>query len=120
LPRSFCGCRSSFFSESEGDAIPTLPASSVWLEHDGVKLNRRPSPAHLAPLAGRGRIASAMPTGRANARPMTGSASSGAIRVRGSHRAHLCSEFAEAAPHPNPLRASFARLDPAKSGERET
>src|SRR5258708_2702729 len=84
----------------------------VKLEHDGVKLNRRPSPAHLAPLAGRGRIASAMPTGRANARPMTGSASSGAIRVRGSHRAHLCSEFAEAAPHPNPL--------PAKSGERVT
>ncbi len=29
----------------------------------------------------------------------------------GGHRAHLCSEFAEAAPHPNPL--------PAKSGERE-
>jgi len=23
------------------------------------------------------------------------------------------------APHPNPLRASFARLDPAQSGERE-
>src|SRR6266446_1284840 len=34
-----------------------------------------------------------------------------AIRVRGSHRVHLCPEFAEAAPHPNPL--------PAKSGERE-
>src|SRR6266404_4422075 len=26
---------------------------------------------------------------------------------------------AERAPHPDPLRASFARLDPAKSGERE-
>jgi hypothetical protein len=34
-------------------------------------------------------------------------------------RAHPCSEFAEAAPHRNPLRGSFARLDPAKSGERE-
>ena len=41
-----------------------------------------------------------------------------AIRVRGSHRARRCSEFAEAAPHPNPLGASFARLGPAKSGER--
>jgi len=39
--------------------------------------------------------------------------------VRGTIREHLCSAFAEAAPHPNPLRASFARLDPAKSGERE-
>jgi len=29
------------------------------------------------------------------------------------------SEFAEAAPHPNPLRASFARLDPARMRERE-
>jgi peptide/nickel transport system ATP-binding protein len=27
--------------------------------------------------------------------------------------------LSEAAPHPNPLRASFARLDPAKGGERE-
>ena len=27
--------------------------------------------------------------------------------------------LADAAPHPNPLRASSARLDPAKSGERE-
>jgi len=33
----------------------------------------------------------------------------------GSQRVQL----AERAPHPNPLRASFARLDPAKSGERE-
>jgi hypothetical protein len=41
-------------------------------------------PPNFAPLfAGRDRIASAMPTGRANARPMTGSASSGAIRVMG-------------------------------------
>src|ERR1700690_931368 len=32
----------------------------------------------------------------------------------------LSSEFAEAAPHSNPLRASFARLDPAKSGARES
>src|SRR6266446_575428 len=43
-----------------------------------------------------------MPTGRANARPMTGSASSGAIRVRGSRRTHLCSEFAETGPSPQP------------------
>src|SRR5258705_11846939 len=27
--------------------------------------------------------------------------------------------LAEGAPHPDPLRASFARLDPAKSWERE-
>src|SRR5258708_33263107 len=60
------------------------------LEHDDVELNRRRSPTHLSPLAGRGRIASAMPTGRANARPMTGSASSGAIRVRGvTARTHV-------------------------------
>jgi len=28
-------------------------------------------------------------------------------------------ELAVRAPHPNPLRASFARLDPVKNGERE-
>jgi hypothetical protein len=33
------------------------------------------------------------------------------VRIWGTHRAHLCSEFAETAPHPNPL--------PAKSGARE-
>jgi hypothetical protein len=38
------------------------------------------------------------------------------IRVRGTIRE---SEYAVGAPHPNPLRASFARLDPAKSGARE-
>jgi hypothetical protein len=61
---------------------------------------------HLAPLAGRGGIAS-----------------SDAIRVRGtigeSERVDGESERADRAPHPNPLRASFARLDPAKSGARE-
>src|SRR2546427_821424 len=36
-----------------------------------------------------------------------------------SPRVLFATEYAEAAPHPNPLRASFARLDPAKSGERE-
>jgi hypothetical protein len=77
------------------------------LEHDCFELNRRGCLGHLAPLAGRGRIASAMPS---------------IVRCNpgeGSHRAQLCSEFAKAAPHPNPLRASFARLDPAKSGARE-
>jgi hypothetical protein len=38
------------------------------------------------------------------------------IRVKGIFRE---SKFVEAAPHPSPLRASFARLDPAKSGARE-
>jgi hypothetical protein len=38
-----------------------------------------------------------------------------AIRVRGTIRE---SEFVESPPHPNPLRESFARLDPA-SGARE-
>jgi peptide/nickel transport system ATP-binding protein len=39
-----------------------------------------------------------------------------AIRVRGAIREF---DYAETAPHPNPLRASFARLDPVKNGERE-
>jgi len=39
----------------------------------------------------------------------------GAIRVRGRLRE---SELGATPPHPNPLRASFARLVPA-SGERE-
>jgi len=37
-------------------------------------------------------------------------------RVRGAIRE---SGYAENPPHPNPLRASFARLDPAR-GERES
>jgi hypothetical protein len=37
------------------------------------------------------------------------------IRVRGTIREH---ESVETPPHPDPLRASFARLDPA-SGARE-
>jgi hypothetical protein len=49
--------------------------------------------SHLAPLAGRGRIASL-----------------DAIRVRGLS-ANSSLEFADRAPHPNPL--------PAKSGARE-
>jgi hypothetical protein len=40
------------------------------------------------------------------------------IRVRG-YRSIIWTGLAERAPHPNPLRASFARLDPAKSGARE-
>jgi hypothetical protein len=40
------------------------------------------------------------------------------VRVRG-YRSIVGSQFAEGAPHPSPLRASFARLDPVKSGERE-
>jgi hypothetical protein len=39
-----------------------------------------------------------------------------ARRVRGTIRE---SEPVERASHPDPLRASFARLDPAKSGARE-
>jgi ATP-dependent DNA helicase UvrD/PcrA len=39
-----------------------------------------------------------------------------AIRVRGAIRESVP---VERAPHPNPLRASFARLDPVKNGERE-
>jgi hypothetical protein len=33
------------------------------------------------------------------------------IRVRGSYRAHLCSEFAEAAPHPSPLIPNPSNCD---------
>jgi hypothetical protein len=40
------------------------------------------------------------------------------IRVRG-YRPIVRSQLAERAPHPDPLRASFARLDPVKDGERE-
>jgi len=95
---------------ADGEAVwfwhPLLVLNSRRLERDGFELNRRGRFAHLAPLAGRGRIASAMPTGRANARPMTGSASSGAIRVRGTIREH---ESVETPPHPDPLPASGAR-----------
>jgi hypothetical protein len=45
-------------------------------------------------------------------------ASSGAIRVRGAPHLRRQNSRTEA-PHPDPLRASFARLDPAKSGARE-
>jgi len=60
----------------------------------------RDASLYLSPPAGRGRIALA-------------------IRVRGAIRAlpFLPRSLIEA--HPNPPRASFARLDPAKSGERE-
>src|SRR5258706_3588436 len=74
----------------------TTPASSRQadlLEHDGLELNRRQRSGHLAPLAGRGR--------------------SRRLRVRGTLRE---SERGESLPHPNPLRASFARLDPAQAG----
>src|SRR5437867_2519079 len=58
-----------------------------------------PQLLHLAPLAGRGRnrIARCDPG-------------------EGDYPRVWC---VESAPHPNPLRASFARLDPAKSGARE-
>jgi hypothetical protein len=55
--------------------------------------------SNLAPPAGRGRIALA-------------------IRVRG-YRSIDRTQFADGAPHPDPPRASFARLDPVKNGERE-
>src|SRR5882757_2015556 len=109
----------------------SAPARAVSMLRRGVLLARStPIPraqsamgacgiasCHLAPLAGRGRIASAMPTGRANARPMTGSASSGAIRVRGTLRAFASFEFAEAAPHPNPLRSELRSSRPQERGE---
>ncbi len=44
---------------------------------------------------------------------------SDAIRVRGTFREQFVTVLAARAPHPDPLRASFARLDPAKGGERE-
>src|SRR5689334_22842834 len=78
---------------------PTSPSNAiVWSRKRGGSVVRAASVmvmsfglVHLAPLAGRGRIAS-----------------QDAIRVSGTLRE---SECAEAAPHPNPL--------PAKSGERE-
>src|SRR6266404_5929799 len=42
-----------------------------------------------------------------------------AIRVRGVTARIYVRNLQRQAPHPDPLRASFARLDPAKSGERE-
>src|SRR5439155_984507 len=52
--------------------------------------------SYLAPLAGRGR------TLREAESPGEG------------YRSIVRSRFAEGAPHPDPLRASFARLDPAQ------
>src|SRR5260370_40575498 len=89
------------------------------LEHDGVKLNRRPSPAHLAPLAGRGRIATSDANGSRERAP------DDRLRIvrgnpgEGESPHTLPSQFAEAAPHPNPLRASFARLGLAKERGEE-
>jgi hypothetical protein len=97
-------CRSAYFMSTR------LMPDCFWL-------NQRRRLSHLAPLAGRGRIASAMPTGRANARPMTGSQTSGAIRVRGTLRALASFEFAEAAPHPNPPRATSLVSTPQERGE---
>src|SRR5439155_22359850 len=58
--------------------------------------------SYLAPLAGRGRIL------REAESPGEG------------YRSIVRSRFAEGAPHPDPLRASFARLDPAQErGEGE-
>src|ERR1700716_2254501 len=67
--------------------------SRPW-ERDGFELIRRGCLAHLAPLAGRGRIASAM-------RSIVG-----AIRARGTIRE---AEGVESPPHPDPLPASGAR-----------
>ena len=41
---------------------------------------------------------------------------SDAIRVRGTFREQFVTVLAARAPHPDPLRASFARLDPARAG----
>ena len=51
-------------------------------------------------------MASTTPTGRANARPMTGSTLLGAIWVRRTLRK---TEHMEGPPHPNPLPASGER-----------
>src|SRR6266852_2410274 len=43
-----------------------------------------------------------------------------AIRVRGSHRAHLCSEFAEAGPSPQPSKSELRSSRPREErGEGE-
>ena len=71
-------------------AARTMERSTVYVvmsERDGFELNRRDCSAHLAPLAGRGRIALA-------------------IRVRGTIRE---SGPVERPPHPDPLPASGAR-----------
>src|SRR3981189_3498615 len=73
------------------DCFATLAMTSV--RHDRRVL------LHLAPLAGRGRIYAQRKSGGAGL------------------SAHWV--FVEAAPHPNPPRAGFARLDPAKCGARE-
>src|SRR6266566_9791638 len=70
-------------------------ASGQSLEPDDIELKRRMRPTHLSPFAAA--------CGERSDCYERCKASSGAIRVRGSHRAHLCSEFAEAAPHPDAL-----------------
>src|SRR5882757_8251255 len=83
-----------------------LPWEDCWLRErqsdwggfvNMEKEDRRRPLLNLAPLAGRGRRAA----------PGEG--------VPDQPR----SRIVERAPHPDPLRASFARLDPAKSGARE-
>src|ERR1700731_3247397 len=72
----------------------------------GAQLNARCDFLTSPRLRGEVGLRRAMPTGRANARPMTGSASSGAIRVRGTIRE---SDPVESPPPPDPLPASGAR-----------
>ena len=69
----------------------------VEMIRDFIRAARATTFLHLSPFTGRGRIASA-------------------IRVRGSHNKRLAHQFMKRAPHPNPLRASSARLAPARAG----
>jgi hypothetical protein len=49
---------------------------------------------------------------------LRGEVAASSRRVRG-YRSIVRSKLVERAPHPNPLRAGFAPLDPVKDGERE-
>src|SRR3977135_4663391 len=75
-----------------------MPVDSMSVKVEGCCVERLGS-SYLAPLAGRGR-----------------SSSKARNPGEGGHGIRYASGFAERAPHPNPPRASFARLDPAKSG----
>src|SRR6266576_5313151 len=75
---------------------------------------------HLAPLAGRGaRPSSAAVLGKERRSEASAMLHRRCNPGEGSLREHIRHRVRGATPHPNPLRASFARLDPAKSGARE-
>jgi peptide/nickel transport system ATP-binding protein len=98
----------------KGRVVETAKSADIFArpEHAYTKKLMRATPrigASLRDLLPEEEVSSASPRlrGEADARSAAGEGNSPRVAL------------VEAAPHPDPLRASSARLDPAKSGERE-